>query len=182
MITITVQAIQRVTELAVHATPRIVKVEVTGTARGKKGDKGNDGRSAYQVWLDNGNAGSEQEFLDSLKGNDGNDTTFVAGENISAGKLITVVSGIAYYAQLSDIQNPTGFSVNAALVGENVIVRSSGTLALTGAPLLANTDYFMHNNGSISHIAPTSNKQQVVATSYSTSEITVNIQLAIFLI
>lgn len=29
---------------------------------------GADGKSAYQIWLDNGNTGTEQDFLNSLKG------------------------------------------------------------------------------------------------------------------
>lgn len=41
-----------------------------------KGDKGDDGESAYQIWLDEGNVGTEQDFLDSLKGEKGED-----GEN-----------------------------------------------------------------------------------------------------
>ena len=32
---------------------------------------GADGKSAYQIWLDAGNTGTEQDFLDSLKGADG---------------------------------------------------------------------------------------------------------------
>ena len=32
---------------------------------------GEDGKSAYQIWLDNGNSGTEQDFLNSLKGQDG---------------------------------------------------------------------------------------------------------------
>ena len=35
---------------------------------GLAGQDGHDGKSAYQIWLDNGHAGTEQEFLDSLKG------------------------------------------------------------------------------------------------------------------
>lgn len=44
--------------------------------QGEKGDKGDtgergadgvDGKSAYQIWLDLGNSGSEQEFINSLK-------------------------------------------------------------------------------------------------------------------
>ena len=30
--------------------------------------KGEDGKSAYQIWLDAGNKGTEEEFLESLKG------------------------------------------------------------------------------------------------------------------
>jgi hypothetical protein len=35
---------------------------------GEQGPKGDTGASAYQVWLDEGNTGSEQDFLDSLVG------------------------------------------------------------------------------------------------------------------
>ena len=38
-----------------------------------KGEKGDDGESAYQIWLDEGNVGTEQDFLDSLKGENGTD-------------------------------------------------------------------------------------------------------------
>lgn len=40
---------------------------------GKDGSNGLDGKSAYQIWLDEGNVGTEQNFLDSLKGVDGQD-------------------------------------------------------------------------------------------------------------
>lgn len=33
--------------------------------------QGKDGKSAYQTWLDNGNKGTEQDFLNSLKGTKG---------------------------------------------------------------------------------------------------------------
>lgn len=35
--------------------------------KGDPGPAGQDGKSAYRVWLDLGNAGSEQDFIDSLK-------------------------------------------------------------------------------------------------------------------
>ena len=38
---------------------------------GIDGQDGADGKSAYQIWLDEGNVGTEQDFLDSLKGSDG---------------------------------------------------------------------------------------------------------------
>lgn len=38
-----------------------------------KGDKGSDGKSAYDIWLDAGNIGTEQDFIDYLKGIDGKD-------------------------------------------------------------------------------------------------------------
>ena len=38
---------------------------------GATGEKGEDGKSAYQIWLDNGNTGSQADFLDWLKGETG---------------------------------------------------------------------------------------------------------------
>lgn len=38
---------------------------------GGSGEKGEDGKSAYDIWLEQGNEGSEQDFLDSLKGEKG---------------------------------------------------------------------------------------------------------------
>ncbi len=38
---------------------------------GTDGVDGLDGKSAYQIWLDQGNSGTEQDFLDSLEGEQG---------------------------------------------------------------------------------------------------------------
>ena len=38
---------------------------------GPQGDPGEEGISAYEVWLDLGNTGTEQDFIDSLKGPEG---------------------------------------------------------------------------------------------------------------
>lgn len=38
---------------------------------GGSGEKGEDGKSAYEIWLEQGNEGSEQDFLESLKGDKG---------------------------------------------------------------------------------------------------------------
>lgn len=34
------------------------------------GTEGKEGKSAYEIWLEQGNSGTEQDFLDSLKGAD----------------------------------------------------------------------------------------------------------------
>lgn len=39
--------------------------------QGPKGDTGATGKSAYQIWLDNDHTGTEQDFLNSLKGQKG---------------------------------------------------------------------------------------------------------------
>lgn len=40
---------------------------------GEKGEPGDAGKSAYDIWLEQGNVGSEQDFLESLKGEEGTD-------------------------------------------------------------------------------------------------------------
>ena len=50
----------------------INKIVTVGLAiQGKDGYQGSDGKSAYQVWLDAGNTGTEEDYLNSLKGADG---------------------------------------------------------------------------------------------------------------
>ena len=50
--------------------------------KGENGSDGQDGKSAYQIWLDNGNTGTEAEFLNWLKGQDGiNGSDGQDGEN-----------------------------------------------------------------------------------------------------
>ncbi|EAW0606735.1 hypothetical protein YZ24_07595, partial [Campylobacter lari] len=48
----------------------ILEILENGNYKGEKGDTGDDGQSAYELWLNKeGNAGkSEDEFLASLKG------------------------------------------------------------------------------------------------------------------
>lgn len=53
---------------------------------------GTDGKSAYEIWLDAGNTGSEQDFLNSLKGKDGiNGTNGIDGENGLDGRGIVSI-------------------------------------------------------------------------------------------
>lgn len=51
----------------------------TGYFNGTNGSDGEDGESAYQIWIEQGNQGTEQDFLNSLKGHDG--TNGVNGTN-----------------------------------------------------------------------------------------------------
>lgn len=51
-----------------------VTIAATQGLPGQKGEDGVigvDGKSAYEIWLDEGNVGTEQDFLDSLVGADG---------------------------------------------------------------------------------------------------------------
>lgn len=47
------------------------KIKGDTGAKGQDGTNGSDGKSAYQIWLDAGNTGTEEDYLESLKGADG---------------------------------------------------------------------------------------------------------------
>lgn len=49
-----------------------------------RGPRGDDGLSAYEIWLSLGNVGSEQDFIDSLRGKPG--TNGIDGRDGSDGK------------------------------------------------------------------------------------------------
>ena len=69
-----------VTKLGPDQTPTVALTGDNGTytinmgiPQGEQGNVGPQGKSAYQVWLDNEHTGSETDFLNSLKGKDGKD-------------------------------------------------------------------------------------------------------------
>lgn len=80
---------------------------------GQDGVDGTDGKSAYQIWLDNGNVGTEQVFLDSLVGADGQDgingTDGLDGTNGvgvptggTAGQVLSKIDGTDYNTEWKD--------------------------------------------------------------------------------
>lgn len=78
-------------------------VSVTPVAQPRDGV---DGRSAYQVWLDNGNTGSELDFLESLKGKD---AIGINQQQIQAAVNVYCANGVC------DGKNPTQAQVTAAV-------------------------------------------------------------------
>lgn len=63
-----------------------------------RGGQGPEGKSAYQVWLEEGNTGSEQDFLDSLQGEPGEGVP--TGGTI--GQVLTKNSGSDYDTEWTD--------------------------------------------------------------------------------
>lgn len=60
-------------ELAENTTNKALAFEEYRSIHGKDGADGKDGKSAYQIALDHGFVGSEEEWLASLHGRDGID-------------------------------------------------------------------------------------------------------------
>lgn len=63
---------------------------------GQDGADGTDGKSAYQIWLDNGNTGTEQDFLDSLVGADGQDGTSITETDVATIQSSTTTESDKY--------------------------------------------------------------------------------------
>lgn len=57
-----------------------------------RGPRGDDGLSAYEIWLSLGNEGSEQDFIESLRGKPG--TNGIDGRDGSDGKDGTPGAGV----------------------------------------------------------------------------------------
>ncbi len=74
------------------------------------GVDGTDGDSAYEVWINAGNVGTQQDFLDSLVGQDGADGT--DGEGVAAGgtanQILVKQSGTDYDTGWEDLIVETG--------------------------------------------------------------------------
>lgn len=72
--------------------------------KGDKGDPGAAGKSAYEIAVDNGFIGTETEWLESLKGSDGNDGTT---PNLTIGTVETLEAGSDATATITgDKENP----------------------------------------------------------------------------
>ena len=105
---------------------------------GADGIDGGDGLSAYEVWIRLGNTGAEQEFIDSLKGPQG-DEGFIAGaDNIgdivywnssdwvilpigSEGDVLTVSSGLPFWQQPTSQATPSNLVIGS-LWGGGVVI------------------------------------------------------------
>ena len=62
---------------------------VVASLVGCQGANGTDGKSAYQLWLDQGNTGTVQDFVNSLKGENGTDGVGIATvETNELGELV----------------------------------------------------------------------------------------------
>lgn len=74
----------------------VSQLELTGGS----GTPGADGESAYQIWLDAGNVGTEEEFLASLVGPEGPEgppNIFVEGTEVDRQATTPAAFGVGYY-------------------------------------------------------------------------------------
>ena len=136
-------------------------------ADGSPGQNGEEGESAYEVWLGEGNTGTEQDFLDSLKGDEGppgdgggvfileaerngtngtgNNFAFGnGGNNNNTGVIITEPCTLRTMS-ISGNSDFTGQNIYAPIINDIVFDGTNGTPDLS----------FTTSNGSSFAISPT---------------------------
>ena len=90
------------------------------------GVQGIDGKSAYEIWLDLGNTGTEQDFIDSLKGADGKD-----GKDGKDGEdfAFELPDGVENGDYLQWIWNGTSWDITVITPDDTsiILISSSGT-------------------------------------------------------
>lgn len=89
------------------------------------------GYSAYQIAVQQGFVGSEAEWLESLNGAQGEGLVLVAGENLSAGRAVVKLDGLAYYYQPSEATHAgkvVGITRTSGSLGASVTISSSGRI------------------------------------------------------
>lgn len=104
------------------------------------GPKGDDGKSAYEIWLDEGNVGTEEDFLLSLKGNTGN--TGEDGVGISNIELISTVGLIKTYRITLTNSTTYTFEVTDGAKGDKGDTGNTGPQGPAGTPPAALIEYY----------------------------------------
>ena len=79
-------------------------------------EKGKDGKSAYQIAIENGFVGTEIEWLESLKGADGQDLGLAAGEH----------AGAVHTGQQTDLGGQRADLVDAAAIDALAVLQQPG--------------------------------------------------------
>lgn len=103
-----------------------------GGGTGPVGPAGQDGASAYQVAVHNGFSGTEQQWLESLKGADGQDGTGGGGSTVEAGSNVEVQDNEDGTQTVSVSDNVTLTDQGSLTVG-NTTVNNDG-VSIQGGP------------------------------------------------
>ena len=119
-------------------------IKIVRVSDGTDGTDGTDGDSAYQVWLDEGNSGSEQDFLDSLKGGTGDDGKSFSAEidrpivyKTSAGGTLTAnnnATARTITMQQDGFTNPEFYLFKNGVEVQNWITSTTYSIAWTDFP------------------------------------------------
>jgi hypothetical protein len=138
------------------------------------GERGFPGKSNYEIAVDNGFVGTEQQWLDSLNVQLYKKTS---GEAIPSYTPVAIVNNLAYKLDCSNNNHQfsfVGFSVNGTNIGEECHIQQIGEVSLIGWGLIPNQHYLSGVSGSLitENLSP-SNFTKIIG--YATSSNTLQI-------
>jgi len=176
-----INQIVRQHEVTINQTARQINVLITSVPKqvtaeiAQLGKRGFTGKSAYEIAVDNGFAGTESDWLESIGKKELSKTS---GENINSHTPIALVNDLAYKL---DASNPlhqfafVGFTEASSVMGQTCTIKQIGELYLSGWGLTPNQHYLagvdgalITDNSSNSNFtkiigyATTSNKLQII--------------------
>jgi hypothetical protein len=113
---------------------------VTVDASQVAGNRGADGASAYQIWLDAGNTGTEADFLASLEGEPGADSTIPGPQGASAYAAWLALGNVGSEADfIASLVGAKGDVGDAGPIGATGIQGSPGSNGVDGKTVLSDT-------------------------------------------
>lgn len=117
---------------AIKGAPGVNGVDAVG----EPGANGSPGESAYRIWLDAGNTGSEQDFLNALKGTNGKSAY---QEWLDAGNLGTEQAFLEWLRQPPTGKKTTQLAVAQSITGTETLylVQDNVSLQISLADLKA---------------------------------------------
>lgn len=107
----------------------------------------------------------------------------VAGEAVSAGRVLTITPAGAFYFDGDDISQygyAVGVSANAAVLGDDVTIGLIGPLLLTGIGFTPNARFWAGTNGTLLTTPPVTG--MIVPIGYAVDSDTLNIQVGSYLV
>lgn len=112
----------------------------------------------------------------------GSTVTYAAGENLSAGRVVVIDGGEAFYFQPTD---PThagrafGVTTSSATMGNNVTIQISGEVSDVAFTFAADSGVYAGTNGQVTETRPASGLSQLVGVSITATKMLIKIQSTI---
>jgi hypothetical protein len=137
------------------------------------------GYSAYEIALQNGFEGTEEEWLQSLQGAS---PTYTASGAISSGRVVVCLNNTAAYFDPTSNAEPSGITRTAAINGDLVSVVLGGPVQIPGWGLTPGAVYYAGSNGTlISNPDSAVGRVQIIGVAEDANTLLVNIQPPIIL-
>ena len=115
----------------VRTRPVVQSQVVTVGTRGPRGEEGADGKSAYQLWLEEGNTGSIQDFFASLSGG------AYTHDQMTPGTVWNITHGLGFFPNVMSFD-----SAGTQIIGDVVHI-DKNSMTIT----------FSHSNAGVAYLS-----------------------------